>query len=246
MQRIAEEPAPGRPVYFWWLLANVLALCFAIISWAFCLHVFGNPEIPRNYEILRKLGRLPQLKHFSVLDVPNGNLLDPKGLYSKFFALTGDSLVRVNSQLMKNYLTNFSRPLALTFIEGDYQVEQVRVLGKADFLPDGFAIRARALVKPDDFTKPELYPVLIEYVFPTKDTAAARDFRPGDILAVKKSPNCAAIVHVAKVQEGDEQLVSLTVIPIAYGPYRVGDTLTFTIEPPAEVRPASGFPVFKP
>jgi hypothetical protein len=125
-------------------------------------------------------------------------------------------------------------------------VEQVRVLGKSDFLADGFAIRARALVKPDDFTKPAPYPVLIEYVFPTKDTAAARDFRPGDILAVKKSPNCAAIVHVAKVLEGDEQLVSLTVIPIAYGPYRVGDTLTFTIEPPAEVRPASGFPVFKP
>ena len=246
MPRILEEPAPGRPVYFWWLLANILAFCFAIISWAVCLHVFGNPEIPRNYEILRKLGRLPQLKRFSVLDVPNGNLLDPKGLYSKFFALTGDPLTRVNSQLMKNYLTNFSRPQTLTFIEGDYQVEKVRVLGQTDFLTSGFAIRARAQVKPDDFTKPAPYPVLIEYVFPTKDSSAAGDFRPGDILAVKKSPNCAAIVHATKVLEGDEQLVCLTVIPIAYGSYRVGDTITFNIEPPTEVRPASGLPVFKP
>ncbi|MEN9974799.1 MAG: hypothetical protein RLZZ282_805 [Verrucomicrobiota bacterium] len=246
MPRTVEDHTPGRPAYFWWLLANGLALCFAIISWTLCLDVFGNPEIPRNYEILRKLGRIPQLKHFSVLDVPNGNLLDPKGLYNKFFALTGEPLQRTNSQLVKNYLTNFPQPKALTFIEGDYQVEQVRVLGKLDFLSDGFAIRARALVKPDDFTKPAPYPVLIEYVFPTKDTGAAREFRPGDILSVKKSPNCAAIVHCDKVQEGGDLLVCLTVIPIAYGAYRVGDTLTFAIEPPAQVQPGAGFPVFKP
>ena len=246
MPRIVEEPVPARPTYYWWLLANVLALCFAVISWVVCLHVFGNPEVPRNYEILRKLGRLPQLRRYTVLDVPNGNLLDPKGLYSMFFALTGEPLTRLNAQLMRNYLTNFSGPLALTFIEGDYQVEMVRELGKNDFLPGGFAIRARAMVKPDDFTKPAPYPVLIEYLFPTRDIAVARDFHPGDILAVKKSPNCAAIVHVDRVTEGDEQVVSLTVIPIAYGPYRVGDTITFTIDPPAEVRPAAGFPVFKP
>ena len=246
MPRLVEEPAPRRPTYFWWLLANVLALCFAVISWAVCLDVFGNPEIPRNYGILRKLGRLPQLKRYTALDVPNGNLLDPKGLYSKFSALSGDPLVRVNSQLMRNYLTNFSRPLMLTFIEGDYQVELVRELGTGDFLPDGFAVRARAMVKPDDFTKPEPFPVLIEYLFPTKETAVSRDFHPGDILAVKKTPNCAAIVHVARVVEGDESVLSLTVIPIAYGPYRASDTLTVTIEPPVEVRPAAGFTIFKP
>jgi len=249
MSRTVEEPVPRRHSYFWWVLANALALCFAVISWAVCLQVFGNPEVPRNYEILRKLGRLPQLKRYTVLDVPNGNLLDPKGLYSnysKFFALGGEELARVNSQLMRNYLTNFSRPMMLTFIEGDYQVEKVRELGGFDFLPSGFAIRARALVKPDDFTKPAPYPVLIEYVFPTKDSAAVREFRPGDILAVKKSPNCAAIVHAERLEEDGEPVVSLTVIPIAYGPYRVGDTITFTIEPPTEVRPASGFPVFKP
>ena len=246
MARTVDEPAPKSPTYFWWLLANVLALCFAVISWVVCLHVFGNPEVPRNYEILRKLGRLPQLKRYTVLDVPNGNVLDPKGLYSKLHTLTGETLARTNAQLMRNYLTNFSHPLALTYIEGDYQVEQARELGKADFLPGGFAIRARAMVKPDDFTKPAPYPVVIEYLFPTKEAAVVRQFRAGDLLSVKKSPNCAAIVHIERVKAGDEWLVGLTVIPIAYGPYRVGDTITFTIEPPTEVRPAAGFPVFKP
>ncbi len=207
--------------------------------------MFGNPEIPRNYEILRRLGRLPQLTRYTVLTVPNGNLLDPKGLYSKFFPLNGDNLERFNSRLMRNYLTNFERPLALTYIEGDYLVEKVRTLGKNDFLSDGFVVRARALVKPDDFSKPAPFPVIIDYMFPTQEAEAAREFRPDDILSVKKSPNCAAIVHASRVVEDDEQMICLTVIPIAYGPYRIGDVITFNIEPPAEVRPASGFLLFK-
>jgi hypothetical protein len=244
--RNVEEPAPRQPPYFWWLLANMLALCFAVVSWTVCLHVFGNPEIPRNYEILRKLGRLPELKRHTVLDVPDGNLLDPKGLYSKFFGLSDEQINRLNSQLVRNYLTNFERPLSLTYIEGDYQVEAVRELGPSDFLPSGFAIRARALVKPDDFTKPAPYPVVIEYLFPTRETAAAAKFHHGDVLAVKKSPNCAAIVHAGKILDGDEHQVCLTVIPIAYGPYRIGDGVTFGIEPPIQVRPGAAFPVFKP
>ncbi len=246
MARNVEEPAPRRPAYFWWFLANILALCFAVASWTICLSVFGNPEIPRNYEILRKLGRLPELNRHTVLDVPNGSLLDPKGLYRKFFGLTDEQLGRLNSQLVRNYLTNFDRPLALTYIKGDYQVEDVRRLGASDFLPSGFAVRARALVRPDDFTKAAPYPVVIEYLFPTPDAAAASQFRRGDILAVKKSPNCAAIVHAEKILNGDEPQLCLTVIPIAYGPYRVGDGVTFNIEPPVEVRPGAGFPVFKP
>jgi hypothetical protein len=244
--RKVEEPAPRRPAYFWWLLANLLALCFAVVSWMACLHVFGNPEIPRNYELLRKLGRLPELKRHTVLDVPNGNLLDPRGLYRKFFGLTDEQFRLLNSQLVRNYLTDFEQPLALTYIEGDYQVERVRELGASDFLPSGFAIRARALVKPDDFTAAAPYPVVIEYLYPTLETAAASQFREGDILTIKKSPNCAAIVHAGKILEGDDHVVCLTVIPIAYGPYRVGDNATFTIDPPAEIRPGAQFPVFGP
>jgi len=245
MPRTSEAPPPRRPAYFWWLLANALALCFAVASWTVCLHVFGNPEMPRNYEILHKIGRLPELKRYTVLDVPNGNLLDPRGLYSRFFQLTEDQLARFNTRLMRNYLTNFERPLALTYIEGDYQIEQVRELGPGDFISQGFAVRARALVKPDDFTKPAPYPVVIEYLFPTTESAAHREFRPDDIMAVRKSPNCAAILNVGRVLDGDDPLVCLTVVPIAYGPYRVGDEITFGIEPPAVVNPAASFPLFK-
>lgn len=245
MPRVVEIPPPRRPAYFWWLLANALSLCFAVISWTVCLHVFRNPEMPRNYEILRKIRRLPELKRHTVLNVPNGNLLDPKGLYSRFFPFTADQLARFNTRLMRNYLTNFEHPLALTYIEGDYRIEKVRLLGKEDFISRGFAIRARALVKPDDFTKPAPFPVVIEYIFPTAETAVAKEFNREDLISVRKSPNCAAILHVERILDGDEPLVCLTVAPIAYGPYRVGDQLTFDIEPPTEVNPAGRFPVFR-
>jgi len=241
--RHIEEPPPRRPAYFWWLLANALALCFAIVSWAVSLHVFGSPEIPRNYEILRKLGRVEALKRYTALDVPNGNSMGPRELYRKFYA--EKELDRVNGLLMRNYLTNFDRPLLLTYVEGDYEVEEVRTLTPKDFFSPGFVLRARALVKPDDFTAAAPYPVMIEYVFPCSEAGTAQLFQKGDLLTVRKSPNCAAIVNVSHIMDDDEKLLYLTVIPIAYGPYQVGEDHSFRIEPPEYLRPAAGFPVIK-
>jgi hypothetical protein len=243
--RLIKETPPSRPAYFWWFLGNVLALCFAVITWAICLHVFGNPEMPRNYEILRKIGRQPVLKRYSVLDVPNGSSLAARELYKRYFGYSENQRVRANTLLMRNYLTNFDQPLLLTYIEGDYQVAEVRKLGAKDFFDPGIAIRAQAMVKPDDFTKALPYPVFIEYIFPTAESEAANSFREGDILSVRKSPNCAAVVHIAKMIHHDEPALLLTVIPIAYGPYQIGNEKSFSIEPPQALRPAAGFPVFK-
>ncbi len=243
MPRLLDEPKPRRPAYFWWLLANALALCFAVISWAVCLHVFRNIEIPRNYEILRKLHRLPVLQAYSVLEVPNGTALGPKELYQKFFGLTAKDVERVNTLLMRNYLTNFARPLLLTYIEGDYQVAKVRHLDTADFCNPGFVIRAQALVKPDEFAAAAPYPLHLEYVFPTSDVAAAAFFKSGDVLGVKKSPNCAAVVHVSKLSVEGEAVLLLTVLPLAYGPYQIGAVRSFDIQPPERVRPGATFPM---
>lgn len=246
MPRNIEPPPPRRPAYFWWLLANALALCFAVASWFICLAIFNHPELPRNYEILRKLGRLPVLKRYTVLDVPNGNSLNPKELYRRYFAYSDEERDTANRLLLKNYLTNFDRPLLLAYVEGEYQVEAVRTLSSQDFLHPGIVIRAQALVNPDDFTKPLPYPVFIEYLFPTEAVEAATSFKEGDILSVRKNPNCAAVVHIATILRDDEPALLLTVIPIAYGPYQIGAHQTFAIEPPEFVKPGAGFPVMEP
>lgn len=241
----AEEEIPRRPAYFWWFLANTLALCFAIVSWAVCLHVFGNPEIPRNYAILKKLDRLPELKRYTVLDVPNGTALAPNELYGKYFGIDEDKRARLNTLLMRNYMRNFERSLLLIYAEGEYRVTEKRALTKDDFITTGFAIRAQAMMKPDDFTEAVGFPVVIDYIFPTADENALEAFSNGDILEVNKNPNCAAVVNVAKVVIDEEPALQLTVIPIAYGPYRVGEGKKFSIEPPEELNPAGGLPVWK-
>ena len=244
MPRIPEAPKPRRPAYFWWLLANALALCFAVISWELCPQMFQNVEVPGNYEILRKLHRLPVLQAFSVSDAPYGNGLGPKELNQKYFGWSGKDLERLNGLLMRNYLTNFAHPLLLTYMEGDYQVSRVRALDTADFFNPGFVIRAQALVKPNEFSAPAPYPVHIEYVFPTADVAAAAYFKYGDVLGVKKSPHCAAVVHVGKLAVDGEAALLLTVIPITYGPYQIGSVRSFDTQPPALVRPGAAFPLF--
>lgn len=100
-------------------------------------------------------------------------------------------------------------------------------------------------MEPDDFTKPLSYPVIIEYVFPTAEDNVAASFKPGDILTVRKNPNCAAVVHIAVIVRDDEPALLLTVIPIAYGSYQIGLNHTFAIEPPIKLRPRAGFPVMK-
>lgn len=235
----------ARPAYFWWFLANMLALSFAVGSWLFCLHVFGNPEIPRNYQILRKLGRLPEIKRHTVLDVPNGGLMDPKALYSRYINMERNRMEILNRRMMRNYLTNFDHALGLAYIEGDYRVEEVRPLGAEDWIRDGLVVRARGMVLPDQHLKPVSYPVVIDYLFPTGDPVSAGAFRAGDWLEVRKSPNCAAILHVDHIERNGEKMVCVTVVPIAYGAYRIGGGESLAIEPPAEVNLEAEFPLFR-
>jgi hypothetical protein len=238
-----EEKLPSRPAYFWWLLANALAICFAVISWAVCLDVFGNPEVPRNYEVLRKLKRLPVLKRYSLTDVPNGNSLTPKELYQKYFGYSTAEASSVNSLLMRNYLSNFDRPLLLAYVEGDYQVTDVRKLNATDFFYPGVVIRAQALVKPDDFTKPLPYPIFIEYLVPTSHAENISAIKIDSVVSLKKSPHCAAVIHTSKVLNQGDMALLLTVTPIVYGTSQLGDAV-FELEPPAQLRPAAKFPAF--
>jgi hypothetical protein len=243
--RSAEDTPPRkRPAYFWWLLANALALCFAVVSWAVCLDVFGNPEVPRNYAILRKLKRLPVFKRYVITDVPNGNSLIAKELYQKFFKYTEDKTKRLNALLMRNYISNFDNSLFLIYIEGDYQITGVRELTSKDLLSPGIVVRAQALVKPDDFTKPLPYPVFIDYIVPTKDVANKNTLKIGETMTIKKSPHCAAVIHVGKIIDHGDPARILSVVPIAYGIQQLGGEAYFSVEPPVEIRPAAKFPAF--
>lgn len=244
MPQQIEELESSSPPYFWWLLVNLLALSFAVLSWIFCLEVFGHPESPRNYEILRKLGRLPEFKNFKFATLPDGSLSEPEQLYRKFFGLNEGQYEDLNIQFRHNFLSNFEEPAGVNYIEGDYRVLEVRAFDQHDFLIEGFAVRAQAMVKPDDFSEAGPYPVVIEYLFPTADPTAAGRFKPGDLLTLQKGPHCGTVIYVGKHLEGDELVVRLTIMPIAYGPCHMGGGRPFELQVPEILRPAGVFPVF--
>ena len=242
-----KQPPPKkkRPAaFYWWTLANVLALCLAVLSWLLCLHLFKHPEIPRNHEILKKLGRTTPPLPLTQLQAPPGDSADPRAFYRRYAGLSAEDLTLFNAALMRNYLSNFREQNLIQYAEGNYRVDQVRTLGENDIFHPGFAVRAQAMVAPDEFTAPAPWPVVIEYLFPTDDPTAAGLIAPNDLLQVSKFPNCAALVHVAKLEGGDTPVICLTVAPIAFGDFKVGKGRTFTLKAPSGLNPGGPLPVF--
>jgi hypothetical protein len=241
-----EEPKvwKRKPHYYWWTLANTVAACLAILCWLMCLHVFGHPEIPRNYRILEKLGRTDPPVGFSLQEAPPGEAADPRALYRRYGELPTPALASLNSALMRNYLKSLDEPGLIQYVEGEFVVTDVRALNDDDLFHPGFAVRGQAMIQPDEFSEAAPWPVTIDYLFPTHDLAAREWFRPGDQLAVSKVPNCAMVLRVVRNDQGDTPVVQLTVVPIAMGDYQVGEESEFTVSTPERLNPAASFPVF--
>ena len=237
---------PRRPSWFWWLLANSLAACFAVLSWYGCLWLFQHPEEPTNYRILKKLGRAPTIQPHTALDAPAGNASDPRAIYQRFFALSAAELQAFNHQLLRNYLSNLSKSTLVTYVEGDFRVLRVRPLGPDDLFQPGFVVRAQALIKPDENREAAPWPLVVDYLFPSADRKAARWFSAGDLFVIRKIPNCATILHVDRFDEGDEPAMCLTVVPVATGEYEIGKDHKFSIESPANFNPAASLPPLGP
>ncbi|MEM1083714.1 MAG: hypothetical protein AAGI48_06290 [Verrucomicrobiota bacterium] len=244
MSKPEKVPWKRKPHYYWWLLANTLAACLAILSWVWCLHVFGHPEIPRNYEILKKLGRADPPVGLALQEAPPGEAADPRALYRRYAELNGHALMRLNAALLRNYLKALDEPGLIQYVEGEFVITQARELAEGDLFHPGIAVRAQAMVQPDEFSEAAPWPVMIDYLFPSTDREAYQWFQPGDRMAVSKVPNCAMVLQVTRDDHGDTPVVRLVVVPIAMGDYQVGKERTFTISTPESLDLSAPFPVF--
>lgn len=237
-----------RPPYFWWILAHALALCFCALSWILTSYIFKNPELPKNYALLKKIGQAPIPEPYTALKAPEGLGLQPLELYRQhaLFALpdNADKLRKKNSRLMRAYLQSYRESNQPTYIEGNYRVLQVRPLTSEDLIYPGFVIRAQALVQPEKNREAGPYPVIIEYIFPCDNKAAFTWFKLGDLMKVQKIPDCVAILHVSHLGTEDEPMINLTVVPIAYGEYKIGTGRLLSINAPTEINLPGKFPLF--
>ncbi len=239
----------SRPPYFWWTLAHGLALCFCALSWLITLYIFQNPELPHNYSILRAIHCAPKLPIFTALEAPTGSSMRPELLYRHFAAYAGkenaNKLKMLNQHLMRAYIQNYEEAEKPRYLEGDYRVLQTRALTPQDFIYPGIVVRAHALVQPDKLRPPGPYPVLVEYVFPCDQKAALTWFKPGDIMNVQKIPNCATVLHVSHLGTVDEPIVNITVMPLVYGEYRIGEQRVLQLMPPEALNLKGKFPLMQ-
>lgn len=238
-----------RPPIFWWVLANLLAGAFAVVSWTTCLYIFNYPEKPANYELMRKLKRLPPVAEFTPLDSPEGDPANPPAAFRKFFSIESKALSALNTRLRRNYIANFKNAKFVTYIEGDYRVTHLRKLTPDDFFHPGVVVRAQAFVQPDEdneLNAPTDYPVALELLLPTADDTPPESlYETGDTITLTESAHRAYVLHATNLGSREEPLISVTVVPLAYENYRDADGNPLPLSPPDPVRIDAPLPVMR-
>ena len=241
--RLRYETPYGRPRrrinYFAWTLAILLLTAFAFAAWLGSFYVFWQPERPDSYRLLKKLHRIDPPRRFELTAAPAGEFLNPKQLHDRYAALGSAELVKLNSELARNYIRNFQQVRGLVpYVVGRFRIIDVRRLGPADVFTSGMVALAAAIDNGE---------LLMEHVYP----ADARDLPlmrqtliPGLEIKLERAHDISAVIHADRTVDGR---VLITTMPLLYGTYTVTrGPGTFTLEPPLDLNLAAGWPLFKP
>ena len=239
-----DDHRKKRPPLFWWLLANILAIAFAITAWVVCLNLFRDPTNPTSYKLMSKVGRLDPLESFTAKTVPNPrNNKTAQELELQFKSYGESDLETLNHELRRSYLTNYNKAKFLTYLHGEFRIIGVRELSQDDFIRSGVIVKAQALVRPDPVADPIPYPVFIECFFPSEEDTT-ESFSVGKILMLKKQRDCAAIINVGTTDFEDRTVLFLSLIRLKSGNYKPDSGTAFKITAPGMVNLESPLPAF--
>jgi hypothetical protein len=214
------------------IIAILAALC--AFSWTFCMYVFGRPEKAFNYNLLLDLGKLPQLKDYQPGNAPRGRFHTPRDLYQLYYNNDSRALRALSSVLRRQFITNFNGVERVTYVRGNYLLQQVHRLGPEDVFPSGLVLRGQA----------EDYPnVVLEYVLPASVVPdAAFASAPKGVFEIGGAAVCAAVINVARLNE--DKLV-FTAVPIVYGAQETSSGLALDLAPPARLNLYGRLPVVR-
>ena len=236
-----QEPArgaAGKDNLFVWTVFLLVLVGVAFTCWLGSFYVFGHPEEPKSYSILKKLGKLPPPTRFQVTKAPAGEFLDAQRLFERYSKFTALQLERENQIYLRNYIKNYSETKKLVpYVTGKYAILKVYELHESDFFNTGVV----ALTQSVDFPQ-----VLLEIIYtaPVENVGDLRAMlRPGVEVRLDRTLDLSAVVHVARALDGR---VQLSVVPLLYGQYRLKDGVgEFSLEPPLQLSVASGLPLIR-
>jgi len=160
----------------WWVLAYMLAIGIALLTWSWCYNVFTFPEKEQNFNLLNKLGYIEEIEAYTPLNAPPAPAANARYLYELFAKLDDNNIEKLNTELLRSYISNYKDAPVYRYLEGEFRIISVRPLEEDDFLYPGLLIQARAYIKAEanDISSP--YPLVIDYYIPTKIKAAKNNF----------------------------------------------------------------------
>ena len=228
---------------FWWSVAIVILMALAAFSWIGSIFVFTHPEKAFNYQLLSRIQRLEEIKHFTEKDIPMGKSLTPPELFQKFYPFTGENLAEHNELLRRNYITNYkSRDEKPYYVRGRFKVVHARPLTDKDLFPSGLVARAVAVNQDGK----EYRNVVVEYVLPTGSAVPGVEFSPGDLLDIDSRRSKKRLYGaVINIQRPSEDVLVFTVVPLMYGEHLIDPVknIVLTAIPPQRLNMRARLPI---
>lgn len=229
--------APPKSNFFAWTVTILIMVALAIFSWIFPAFVFHNPQVPFNYNLLRRLDKLEDVKIFAPSDPPQVvGFHSAASLFDRESGRTEEQFEVINALQKKLYIENYKAGQMLGYVTGDYRIFEIREMGKKDFFP-GLALRARSEEFPN---------VILEYLIPTRKPLMEA-YEVGEVLSIKRAGHLAAILHLAHLP-GDKLSVSVISLTYPDKPLDEGTVeggVVLDAEPPERLNLLAAWPVFK-
>jgi hypothetical protein len=238
---LSDKPAkpPGRDNLFLWTVFLLLLAALVFACWLGSFYVFGHPENPKAYRLLKRLNKIAPPVRFLVTKAPPGEFLEAQRLFERYSPYTQLQLQRENEQLFRNYLRNYSETKKLVpYLTGKFVILRAYELQRTDLFNCG----AVALTQSVDF--PQL---LAEVVYPTKSRGDVPEMlsllKTGLELRLQRTHDLSAILQVGHALDGRMQV---TIVPLLYGNYALKNGFgNFALEPPDSLNVGAGFPLVR-
>jgi hypothetical protein len=238
---LSDKPAkpPGRDNLFLWTVFLLLLAALVFACWLGSFYVFGHPENPKAYRLLKRLNKIAPPARFLVTKAPPGEFLEAQRLFERYSPYTQLQLQRENEQLFRNYLRNYSETKKLVpYLTGKFVILRSYELQRTDLFDCG----AVALTQSVDF--PQL---LAEVVYPTKSKGDVPEMlallQTGMELRLQRTHDLSALLQVGHALDGRMQV---TIVPLLYGNYALKNGFgNFALEPPETLNVGAGFPLVR-
>ena len=85
--RRERERGAGRDHIFLWTVFLLLLTGFCLATWIGTFTVFGHPERPFSYKVLRRIKKLDPPQRYKLNAAPQGEFLTAEKAYARFSAM---------------------------------------------------------------------------------------------------------------------------------------------------------------